>query len=139
MKLEKMIQELLARIDTLERENARLKEEIEHLKKRLSKNSRNSSNPPASAGLSRPNKHNSVSDKGKLTSKAIKKQSGGQKGHNGNNIGQAKPDEVMTKSVTSCDQCQSELSDTKAQGYVRRQLHDLPEMPKHSNQTVFAI
>ena len=56
MKLEKMIQELLARIDTLERENARLKEEIEQLKKRLSKNSRNSSKPPSSDGLSRPNK-----------------------------------------------------------------------------------
>ena len=41
MTLEKMIQELLARIDTLERENARLKEENEQLKKRLSKNSRN--------------------------------------------------------------------------------------------------
>ena len=40
MTLEKMIQELLARIDTLERENARLKEENEQLKKRLAKNSR---------------------------------------------------------------------------------------------------
>jgi transposase len=130
MKLEKMIQELLARIDTLERENTRLKEEIEQLKKRLSKNSRNSSKPPSSDGLSRPNKNNSVSEKGKLKSKTTKKQSGGQKGHNGSNLGQTKPDEVITKSVTSCGHCQSDLSNTKAQGYVRRQLHDLPEMPK---------
>jgi len=130
MKLEKMIQELLARIDTLERENTRLKEENEQLKKRLSKNSRNSSKPPSSDGLSRPNKNNSVSEKGKLKSKGTKKPSGGQKGHNGSNLGQAKPDEVITKPVTSCDHCQNNLSDTKAQGYVRRQLHDLPEMPK---------
>ena len=33
MTLEKMIQELLARIDTLERENARLKQERDILKK----------------------------------------------------------------------------------------------------------
>ena len=125
-----MIQELLARIDTLERENTRLKEEIEQLKKRLSKNSRNSSKPPSSDGLSRPNKNNSVSEQGKLKSKGTKKPSGGQKGHNGSNLGQAKPDEVITKPVTSCDHCQSDLSDTKAQGYVRRQLHDLPGMPK---------
>ena len=130
MKLEKMIQELLARSDTLERENARLKEEIEQLKKRLSKNSRNSSKQPSSDSVSHPNKNNSVSDKGKLKSKAIKKQSGGQKGHNGNNLGKAKPDGVVTNSVTSCDHCHSDLSDTKAQGYVRRQLNDLPEMPK---------
>ena len=49
-----MIQELLTRIDALERENARLKEEIEQLKKRFSKNSRNSSKPPSSDGLLRP-------------------------------------------------------------------------------------
>ena len=73
MKLEKMIQELLARIETLERENARLKEENEQLKKQLSKNSRNSSKPPSSDGLSRPNKNSSVSEKGKLKSKTTKK------------------------------------------------------------------
>ena len=125
-KLKKMIQELLARIDTLERENTRLEEEVEQLKKRLSKNSRNSSKPPSNDGLPRPNKNKGVSEQGKLKSKNTKKQSGGQKGHNGSNLRQGKPDKVVTKAVTSCEHCQSDLSHTSVQSYVSRQLHDLP-------------
>jgi len=71
-----LIKQLIARIEVLEELVLSQAAEIERLKKQLSKNSNNSSKPPSSDGLSRPNRSQSLRPKGR-------KKSGGQKGHRG--------------------------------------------------------
>jgi len=124
MQTKQLIQDLTARLDVLEQENKRLKEENSLLRKRLSKNSNNSSKPPSSDGLSK-----SVSLKGSLKSTTVKK-SGGQNGHKGTTLKQVCPDKVLTSEVVNCDHCHTDLSKITAESYVKRQVHDLPEMPK---------
>ncbi len=106
----------------LEQENKRLKEEISLLRKRLSKNSSNSSKPPSSDGLSK-----SVSLKGSLKSNTVRK-SGGQKGHKALLFKPVCPDQVLTSEVVNCDHCQTDLSKIAVESYVKRQVHDLPEI-----------
>ena len=67
-----LIQQLLERIEKLEKEVAKLRAENVELKKCLGKNSRNSSKPPSSDGLSKPPRSNTFS----LRSKGIIRLSG---------------------------------------------------------------
>jgi hypothetical protein len=87
--LKELVQLLMAKVEFLEAENAALraenaflKEKVADLERRLKQNSRNSSKPPSSDGLSKPNQNS------KKTSlrETGKHQSGGQKGHPGHTL-----------------------------------------------------
>lgn len=101
-----LIEELLKKIEKLEQiielQATQLKSQaakIASLEKRLNKNSRNSSKPPSSDGLSKPPRTSSLRDKGKNTS-------GGQPGHKGETLKQVPhPDKTEYHVLTHCPDC----------------------------------
>ncbi len=94
-------------------------EEIEKLKGQLGKNSRNSSKPPSSDGLSKPAP--------KSLRKSGTKKSGGQKGHAGHYLeAVVEPDAIEHYAVTSCEACAADLQTVRTEGYEERQVFDIP-------------
>lgn len=96
-----------------------LKSEVERLKDQLSKNSRNSSKPPSSDGLSKP------------APKSLRKKSGrrpgGQRGHKGETLKmRGCPDHVRVHSVEQCGGCGRSLSEEEVMDIERRQVFDIP-------------
>lgn len=93
--------------------NDKLKEEIKVQKERLNKNSKNSSKPPSSDGLNKPDP--------KSLRKASGKSPGAQKGHDGNGFKLMKePDETIQYHPNQCEGCSNfglckvcGISDTK--------------------------
>lgn len=126
---DQQIAALLARLDKLEHIVAEQAEtiaqqrlEITQLKKRLSKNSNNSSKPPSSDGLG----------KGKKPQQSLRgrsgKKSGGQPGHKGETLQQcATPDEIIHHKLTSCPQCEKDLLGVNVSGVAKRQVFDIPQ------------
>ncbi len=93
---------------------------IEALEKRLGKNSRNSSKPPSSDGLSKPPRTGSLREKGK-------NKSGGQPGHPGTTLKQvAHPDVIEQHELMCCPTCAGSLKETAALGLIKRQVFDIP-------------
>jgi len=100
----------------------KLLERIEQLEKRLAKDSHNSSKPPSSDGLKRPNKTRSLKEKSN-------KKTGGQKGHNGSHLKMvAKPDHTIIHELEKDCCCGRSLKDTIASGWQKRQVFDLPPL-----------
>jgi transposase len=98
---------------------AQLLARIEELERRLGLNSTNSSKPPSSDGLRRPNPV-SLRVKGK-------KPSGGQIGHQGGTLKQvAQPDAVVIHQADQCPGCGADLSRVAASTSQTRQVFDLP-------------
>lgn len=98
---------------------AKLTSEINELKSRLSKNSRNSSKPPSSDGYDKPKPKSRRGKSGK--------RSGGQKGHNGNTLKQVEhPDQIIDHAVTHCTECGHDLGGQSALEIERRQVFDIP-------------
>ncbi len=95
---------------------------IAELEKRLNKNSRNSSKPPSSDGLSKPRSNaSSLRKKGK-------NKSGEQPGHEGKTLKRTStPDKIERHSLTQCPSCSTSLASEKVQGVVGRQVFDLPQ------------
>ena len=90
---EEIIEKLLARITELEALVAKQAIEIAELKRRLNKNSSNSSKPPSSDGLKKPPRTTSLREQGK-------NKSGGQIGHKGSTLEQIiEADATMQTSV----------------------------------------
>jgi transposase len=117
---EQIINTLLARIAELEKIVAEQAVEIAELKRRLSKDSRNSSKPPSSDGLKKPVRTSSLREQGK-------NQSGGQKGHKGTTLKQVDhADHVVTYTLEQCPDCGHSLVQQAAKGVVKRQVFDLP-------------
>lgn len=93
---------------------------VTELEARLAQNSRNSSKPPSSDGLSKP------------TPKSLRKQgeraTGGQKGHKGYALKKvAEPDRIVTHPASShCDVCQRPLPEARVA--EARQVFDLPPL-----------
>ncbi|WP_420324180.1 DUF6444 domain-containing protein [Legionella steelei] len=86
----------MARIDELETLVKQQAAKIIELEKRLNKNSRNSSKPPSSDGLSKPPRTSSLRENGK-------NKSGGQKGHKGETLKQvAQPDKTVRHTLMLC-------------------------------------
>ncbi len=109
----------LARISELEKQVATQAATIQKLRDEIAKNSSNSSKPPSSDGLKKPQPR-SLRKKGH-------RPLGGQPGHKGNTLKMVdEPDEVVLHPVTSCPHCQTELSDMEPVGYEKRQLFDVP-------------
>ncbi len=106
-------------------ENALLRERLEELERRLGLNSRNSSKPPASDGLGKP-------QAGKRT-RSLRgrsgKQSGGQAGHPGETLCRTEaPDRIEEHVPLRCAGCSVPLAAGSAVGEpVTRQVFDLPE------------
>ncbi|MCW8170970.1 IS66 family transposase [Verminephrobacter aporrectodeae subsp. tuberculatae] len=90
------------------------------LQARLNLNSRNSSKPPSSDGLNKPQP--------KSLRKAGQRPVGGQKGHKGHTLSQvAEPNVVVTHAPPEhCDVCHGSLG--QASVVEARQVHDLPDL-----------
>jgi transposase len=116
-----VVVEQAAVIEELRAEVVELKAEVADLKWRLAQNSRNSSRPPSSDGLSKP------------APKSLRRPSGrrpgGQQGHPGGHLAKAViPDEVVDHAPSVCAGCHADLSGAPDVGYHARQVFDLPEI-----------
>ncbi len=111
--LEGQVQELMERGDAMQKV-------IDDLQGRLALNSKNSSKPPSSDGLNKPQP--------KSLRVAGQRPTGGQKGHPGSTLCQvAQADEVITHEVPNqCQACQRKL-DYAFLGETR-QVFDLPTL-----------
>lgn len=98
---------------------AQLLARIEELERRLGLNSTNSSKPPSSDGVRKPNPV-SLRVKGK-------KPSGGQVGHTGGTLKQVtQPNEVVIHQADQCPDCGADLSHVAGSTTQTRQVFDLP-------------
>jgi transposase len=116
-----LVVEQAATIKRLEGEVAELRVEVAELKRRLSQNSRNSSRPPSSDGLS------------KAPVKSLRRPSGrkpgGQQGHPGRHLEQVGvPDGVVDHVPSVCAGCDGDLADGVDVGHRARQVFDLPQI-----------
>ena len=117
-----LVVEQAATIRRLEQRVAGLEGEVVELKRRLAQNSRNSSRPPSSDGLSKPPVKRSLR-------RPSGRKPGGQPGHGGGHLAQvADPDEVVTHSPERCGGCGADLAGVRIEGVERRQVFDLPEI-----------
>jgi transposase len=116
-----LVAEQAATIERVERRLAELEAENAELKRRLAQNSRNSSRPPSSDGLSKPPP--------KSLRRPSGRKPGGQAGHEGGHLAQvAVPDEVIDHVPSACGACHAALDDAVAVGHQARQVFDLPEI-----------
>lgn len=114
-----LITTLLDVIESLRLQIRRQADEIEKLKGQRDKDSRNSSKPPSTDGLSKPDPKN-------LRSPSTKN-SGGQQGHKGHSLKVVStPDIIEHHVVIQCESCAASLSFIPAEGYEERQVFDIP-------------
>ncbi len=117
-----LIQELRREIAALRAENAALKQEVADLRRRLDKDSSNSSKPPSSDG---PAKKPRVA--GSLRG-VSGRTSGGQTGHRSDTLRPvAKPDKIERHEATRCGHCQAGLTAAMATRVETRQVFEMPE------------
>ena len=108
----KVLCELSKRVSELENE-------VQRLKDQLSKNSRNSSKPPSSDGLSKPSPK-SLRPQGN-------RKPGGQKGHPGSTLTMVDhPDHTIVYPVDQCQRCGRCLADQAPVDVEKRQVFDIP-------------
>jgi transposase len=120
--LQRDIAELRAENTAFRAENAGLKQEVADLRRRLDKNSSNSSKPPSSDGFRKP-----VRVPKSLRGGSGKK-SGGQIGHKGDTLRPVgKPDKIERHAAAHCAHCAAALTAAMARGVEKRQVFDLPE------------
>ena len=109
-------------IEGLRVEVTELKAEVVELKRQVAGNSRNSSRPPSSDGLSKP-----------PVTKSLRRPSGrkpgGQGGHGGGHLAQVSvADEIVDHVAELCEGCEGELAEVACVDHVARQVFDLPEI-----------
>jgi transposase len=108
-----LAERLLEKIEQLE-------ERLEVLENQVKKDSRNSSKPPSSDGFGK---------RTKSLRKKSERQSGGQKGHEGNTLEwREEIDEIIVHHVDCCEVCGASLLATELLSWDLRQVHDLPPM-----------
>jgi transposase len=112
-------EELLALIEAQARTIEELRAEVAELKRRLGRNSRNSSQPPSTDGPA-------VSPS-RAARRHGARRPGKQPGAGGSALFQTSdPDEVIDHVPQACGGCGSDLTGAAALGVVRRQVHDIP-------------
>ena len=102
-------------------ENAALRQEVADLRRRLEKNSTNSSKPPSSDGLTKPPRV-----AGSLRGKSSKR-SGGKRDMPGDVEAVAKPDVIERHEAQACRHCFAGLTTAMIAGVEKRQMFDRPE------------
>lgn len=108
--------ELTAQVATLTATINELRQTIKELEEKKNKNSKNSSKPPSSDGYSK----KPASPRGKSG-----KKQGGQKGHEGTNLPQRKPDRIIGCMPSKCTKCpHHDECMEKAEVTERRQVID---------------
>jgi transposase len=116
------IEHLVAQNALLASERQTLLARVAELERRLGLNSSNSSKPPSSDELNKP------PPRTRSLRQPSKKTSGGQPNHPGKTLSViAHPDHIVDHFPTSCDNCAGPLPQTAGDGYVARQVFDLPE------------
>jgi transposase len=111
------------RIIALEKENQALRSKIAELERRLGLDSKNSSKPPSSDGLSKKTRRTtSLRSQGK-------RKTGGQKGHQGQTLEQViNPNKIVNHSAPCCCiECGCNLSIEPVSSVVKRQVFDIRE------------
>lgn len=126
------IKALWATNQLLRKEVALLEARVKEREVQGAKNSRNSSQPPSSAGLKKPAP--------KSQRKRSGRKPGGQRGHVGHRLEQVEvPDQLIVHRVEECEHCGESLRELEAEGYERRQLFALPsvrvEVTEHQGET----
>ena len=117
--LQRLVRQLLERVEKLESENARLKLENAELGEQLKLKSHNSGKPPSSDGLS----------KKSLVPKAKGNNQGGQFGHHGKTLQRAEnPDQIIIHHAPKCRRCAREFNVCEVEQIsARRQVFEIPE------------
>ena len=117
--LRETVETLTNRVEFLEAENRELKDEVNELRGKLARNSQNSSQPPSSDGLKKPQP--------KSLRKPSGQKPGGQQGHSGARLEMVdQPDHIVSHTLEECQQCGYSLEAVDVAGYRRRQVVDLP-------------
>ena len=115
--------QLLALIEVLREENARLADRIAELEARLGQNPRNSSKPPSAEGLDKP------APTPRSLPRRTGRRPGGQNGHDGKTLRQvAEPDREVVHEPGCCGGCGRSLEGRPVTGIERRQQFDLPPL-----------
>ena len=118
MNYPEIISSLEQQVVSLKEENSLLRQQLEALLSKVSKNSHNSSKPPSSDSFTRHTKS---------LRKPSDKKAGGQPGHEGTTLKMtAVADKVIMHRVEACGQCGKDLSFIGNQSYERRQVFDIP-------------
>ena len=125
----------------LEEEIAEYKSNVAVLEQRISDldhssklNSRNSSKPPSSDGLSKETvekkKKKEKEKRTKSNREKSDRKSGGQAGHKGTTLNQVEnPDQIVDHTPDQCQECNATLSKSDIVGFSSRQVFDIPKPP----------
>ena len=121
----------------LEEEIAEYKSNVAVLEQRISDldrssklNSRNSSKPPSSDGLSKETVEKKKEKRTKSNRKKSDRKSGGQAGHKGTTLNQVEnPDQIVDHTPDQCQECSATLSKSDIVGFSSRQVFDIPKPP----------
>ena len=116
-----LIVRLFAVVEDLQSRVALLEAENQELRGKLAKNSQNSSKPPSSDGLSKPQPKSLRQPSGR--------KSGGQQGHTGARLERVeKPDHTVIHPLANCQECGHSLKHSPVSDRRSRQVIDLPPL-----------
>lgn len=131
------VEAMRAEVEGLRGQVGTLASRVLELEGQVRSNSRNSSKPPSSDGLSKP------PAKPRSLRRRSGRKPGGQSGHEGHHLAQVEvPDDVIAHEPERCEGCGGGLEGAELTGVERRQVFDLPPSSRRTHeikrQIVFA-